>query len=367
VEEAAGERVQAAPSLESTTTLPYPPSWFDRVTAWVERLPGPAAAWYAGFAVGWWLLLSASKWADGSYPVGYVALYHLVFVATPVYTLAVMHWLDHVAGRALTDFRPVLAADAATAAHLRYRLTTLPALPALLVTLFGAAGLVLTWTEFGNSAPAGISMGTSPLAFALETSIQAGAWALAGLFIYHTVHQLRVVNDIYAYDTRINLFTLGPLYAFSRLTALTAVAPIPVFSLDYAGWPGAGQEPIEPATLALWATFGLLSVVTFVLPLLGVHRLLEQEKQRMQLDSAARLQALLADIHVQAERRTFDDAPATAATKNLLDSLLAEQALLNKVSTWPWSPETPRAVGTALLLPVLLLVIDQLVQRLFGH
>jgi hypothetical protein len=343
----------------------YSPSWLDRLTAWIDRLPGPTVLWYLVVAAGLAVLFTVLKWVDGTFPVGTVSLYHLVFIGTPLYALAGLHLLDRVAGRALEEFRPALAANATTAARLRYELTTLPATPALLVTLAGVAGVVLVWSQLNAEHLVAVHPGPLLLITLLEGAVALCAWALSCLFIYHTIHQLRVVTAIYAHHTHINLFTLGPLYAFSRLTALTAVAPVPVFLLDYLGWQDPGHQPVTASTLALWVVFGLLGVGTFVLPLLGVHRLLAAEKARAQLALADRVQALLADIHQQVESRTAT-ADATTATKNLLDSLLAEQGLLNKMSTWPWSPETPRAVATALLLPVVVLILSELVKRLFG-
>lgn len=31
---------------------PYPPSWFDRFTTWVDRLPGPAWGFYVVLGIG---------------------------------------------------------------------------------------------------------------------------------------------------------------------------------------------------------------------------------------------------------------------------------------------------------------------------
>jgi hypothetical protein len=344
--------------------VPYRPSWFDRFTAWIERLPGPAALWYL-LAAGLAVLFTVLEWIIGLVPSAGDALYHLVFVATPIYTLAVLHGLDYVAGQALDEFRPVLAADAATTARLRYQLTTLPARPALLVTLISPVGPVLIWGQLAWMQALLIHQGLLLLITLLEAAIVVITWVFAGLFIYHAIHQLRLVTTIYARYTRINLFTLGPLYAFSRLTALTAAAPLAVFVPDHLGWMAYGRPTIAPGTIALWVLFGLLSVATFVLPLWGVHRLLAQEKMQAQLTLAGRLQAVLADLHRQQE----SGAPtpdATSATKNLLDSLLTEQALLNRVSTWPWAPETPRALATALLLPVVVLILSEIVKRVFG-
>ena len=365
MKEGVSERGRVVDPVVAGAARPYRPSWFDRLTAGIERLPGPAVLWYLLLAAGLAGLFTVLKWVDGTFPVGEVTFDHLVFVGTPLYTLAVLHGLDHVAGQALDDFRPVLAADAATAARLRYQLTTLPATPVLLVTLISAVGLFVAWGQLEAEQLLTVQPGPFLLITGLEAIISLCTWAFAGLFIYHTLHQLRIVTTIYARHTRINLFTLGPLYAFSRLTALTAIAPLAVFLPDYPGWPGGGYEPITSATLGLWTIFGLLSVATFVLPLWGVHRLLAQEKAQAQLTLAGRLQALLADLHRQMESGT-PTADATSATKNLLDSLLTEQALLNKVSTWPWAPETPRALGTALLLPVVVLILSEVVKRVFG-
>jgi hypothetical protein len=365
MEEAIAERGRATDPTGARPAVPYRPSWFDRLTAGIERLPGPTVLWYLGVGVGLAALFTMFKWVDGTMPVGTVTLYHLVFVGTPLYTLAATHLLDHVAAQALDEFRPVLAADATTTARLRYELTTLPATPTLLVTLVGAAGVLVVWSQLDAEHLVAVRPGLLLLITLLEGAVALCAWALVSIFIYHALHQLRVVTTIYTHYTHINLFTLGPLYAFSRLTALTAIAPVPVFLLDYLGWPDPGHQPVTASTLALWVVFGLLSVGTFVLPLLGVHRLLAQEKARAQLALAARLQALLADLHQQVASHAAT-ADATTATKNLLDSLLAEQGLLNRVSTWPWAPETPRAVATALLLPVLVLILSEIVKRLFG-
>ena len=55
--------------------------------------------------------------------------------------------------------------------------------------------------------------------------------------IYHTVHQLRIVNLIYTRHAKIDLFNLSPLYAFSRLTACTALTTVFIAYLWLATYP----------------------------------------------------------------------------------------------------------------------------------
>jgi hypothetical protein len=50
--------------------------------------------------------------------------------------------------------------------------------------------------------------------------------------------------------------------------------------------------------------------------------------------------------------------------KDGLDGLVVERSVLDKVSTWPWEPETVRVVVTALLLPAVLWAITRVLERL---
>ena len=50
----------------------------------------------------------------------------------------------------------------------------------------------------------------------------------------------------------------------------------------------------------------------------------------------------------------------------VISILETEQDTLNRISTWPWQPETPRFLVTALLLPLLLWVIQYVLQLLLG-
>lgn len=36
---------------QAVVPKPYPPSWLDRLTAWVDRLPGPYWAYYFGLVL----------------------------------------------------------------------------------------------------------------------------------------------------------------------------------------------------------------------------------------------------------------------------------------------------------------------------
>jgi hypothetical protein len=137
-----------------------------------------------------------------------------------------------------------------------------------------------------------------------------------------------------------------------------------VLPLIYAWFYATAQgRPIGPEYYAPWAVAHAILLVSFVWPLLGVHRLMQKEKARLQSAAAERLQKTLADLDHRVETSTPGDM---GTLKTTLDSLVLEQGLIDKISTWPWPPETVRLLGTAVVLPVILLILDQLVRRRLG-
>lgn len=343
--------------------LPYPPSWLDRLTDRVDRLPGPAWAYYLGLGLVLLLAQAIVKWSDGVYAGGFL-WYHVIYAGTPANLLGSLHYVDRVGAQAFDNYRSAFNGDAKQAHDYRYRLTTMPTLPALVATLLGAVWGFARWNAFPPEEARMLGLYTSTLGTILDRGTAVLVWTLVGLFIYHTIHQLRIVGRLLDRHTDINIFKLRPLYAFSRLTAVTAVG-MAIGFYGFSSFNLALPESIarNPGTIINTAIFTVVAIVTFVLPLWGAHRLLQREKERLQSESADRLHTLLADMHRRVEAR---DTTGASEYKDLLDSALAERDLLGKLPTWPWQGETLRLVGTALVLPVVLFIIQQILERLLG-
>ena len=347
-------------SEETSQTQPYPPSWVDQLTDWVRARPLPPWLVYLTLGVVLALIESAVKWSDGTYPVGTFFLYHVAVAATGPAILALLHYLDDWAANALAAFRPALRVDEPGYRRLLYELTTLPRWPALVVT--GLFGLLVT-VGIGLYAPPGqiaeVKLFTSPLAWVVDLTLLVILWSLVGVIAYHTIHQLRMVSRIYSDYTRINLFQSLPLYAFSNLTARTAIG------LAFIGY---GWYLIQAEFQYLSGTYNIvtafpalaLAAATFVLPLLGIHRKLQGEKEKLISEAARRMETVLAELH-----RSTDagDLAKVAALNGAMDGLVKEQMVLDKIPTWPWHPETVRGLVTALLLPLVLWLATKLLDR----
>jgi hypothetical protein len=336
----------------------YPPSWVDRLTDGVRRLPGPSVLYY----IGAWLVLLALelgiKWTDGTYPMGTVFPFHIVLTLNAVYVIALMHYLDDMAERALRQFRPALEVSDTEYARLRYELTTLPARPTLVASAIGALWIVMFLVFFAGNVLGEAKVFTSPAATVLDVGLLLAIWWSNGALIYHTIHQLQLVSHIYSL-ARVNVFRLGPLYAFSALTARTAVGWLFITYAFIGSLPGLVNNP---AVIGSAAGLTLLAVVTFAFPLLGIHRMLEAEKHRLLDAAGAQLELSILETHGHLDQHALDHVPAL---KTAMEYLLAEKEMLSKLPTWPWQPGTVGGLGAALILPILLWAIQHVLERFF--
>lgn len=335
----------------------YPPSWINRLTDWIDHLPGPA--WFV-YLVAWMLLFSIEsmlKWSDGSYSPGTLSFYHAVYTGFGIFAIALMHDLDRRAGTALQAFRPALTTGDAEYAAIYYRFVTLPARPTLLAGLGGVLVAVFTIIAmYANLQTLNIARPSLPGIF--DGAIFIFIWWCFGTLIYHTIHQLRLVNRIYTQDTRISAFHLGPLYIFSGLAARTALG---LALVNYPWFIAAPWMVAQPVSLVIAACFSAIAAVTFVLPLVGVHRRLEQEKRRLQDEAAGRTEAIIDELH---RRLDHGERETLSGIQTALACLKDEEARLTQLPTWPWQPDMVRLLATAIVLPVTLSLVQKLLEHL---
>jgi hypothetical protein len=201
---------------------------------------------------------------------------------------------------------------------------------------------------------------TSTLHLVLGMIVLSLNFALLGGLIYHTARQLRLVSRVYSRVTRLDLFRLTPLYAFSGLTARTGIAWALALYLSVALFPDFLNSRLAASFFGVQV---ILVLASFALPLLGIHFRLVQEKSRALDDLGQRVTAAIHEL----ERRTDAvDLPTMDALNKMVTGLAAGRALLDKVPTWPWTPGTPTAVLTTLLLPVGLYLVQRILEEVIG-
>ena len=324
---------------------PYSSSWFDGLTAAVERLPGPFWATYGlGFLAYLGLLTMALNSAGE--PLTLAAVYSN---SLPFYGFWLIHYLDRRAAASLEDFRPAFTGSASDLQEVRWRLTTLPAAPALAITF---AALLIA---IASSLPWGL--GSTVLILGM-----LAYWAtfvFGFLYAYHSIRQLRLVTSLYAERARVELHRVAPLRAFSTLTAQTAIGMLLLLS---------GAFLITPERLfGVWLVGSLLfvglAVLTFILPLTGLNRRIAEAKAKELADLARRWQTTLTELYRRIDR---GDLAAADRLNGTLAALERGRTAIERIPTWPWRPETLRGMVGALVLPVLIFIVQRVLGRLLG-
>jgi hypothetical protein len=345
---------------ENSKERPFKPSWVDRLTDWVARLPVPGWAFYAGLASLLILIQVLFLWLDGGLDAAEVLLPLIVFNALFPYLLGLMHLLDRQAVAALNSMRPTLEMSGQEFDEFEHALSNMPSRPPLV------AGLALLVSYLIME-----QLGTTPVRFAaleqLPTFsivfhiVDKAPTFVFGAFFYHTVRQLRLVDSINSNYTRISLLDLGPLRAFSRLTASTAVGLV----VGFLGWMLINPELLaDPVSVGFAAAYTIMAAAVFVWPQWGVHRLMQMEKERALHEVGLRFEAVLGKFN-----QLIDDGDYAAAESlnGTIASLEIQHRRISAIPTWPWRPELARIVLTAIASPLILMIVQYFVFQALGR
>ena len=344
----------------SSKERPYKPSWVDRFNDWVEQLPVSAWVFYGGLGLGLILVQVLFLWLDGGLAKAEVLLPIIIYNAFLIaFGLALIQLLDNQAVAALNSMEPTLEMTEPEFDDFQYRLSNMPSGPALIVGLAMLVFLIFSeqlWIEPVRFA----ALQQLPIFTIVFQIIDKAPAIVFGVFIYHTIRQLRLVNTINSEYVRVRLFNLGPLQAFSKLTASTAVGVV----VGVYGWMLINPDLLaSPVSLVSVVSLTILAVAVFVWPLYGAHRLMEMEKQRALHELALRFEAVSSKLDQQLRD---DDYSEIERLNGTIASLEIRYKRIAAIPTWPWRPETARLVLTAVALPLTLTILQLLAAQVLG-
>ncbi|UCD42634.1 MAG: hypothetical protein JSV69_03220 [Chloroflexota bacterium] len=345
-------------AIANSKGQPYKPSWIDRFTNWVEKLPIRASAFYVGLGFVLIIIQAVFLWLEGGLHAE-LLLPIIVFNGFAVpFLLILINFLDNQAVTALDSMKTALDITESNLNKYRFQLSNMPSGPMLI------SGLIMTVTailieRFSITPVRYAALEQLPVFAIVYHLIDKGLAFLFGVFIFHTIRQLRLVNTINMKHIRVNLFDLGSLRAFSKLTSSTAVGLV----IGIYGW-----MLINPDLLTNQLFFGFAALITilaaavFIWPLLGVHRLMETEKERMLHNIDLRFES----VFLKFDQHFLDDNYSTIEKLNLIiSSLEIQHKRIKAIPTWPWKPETARLVLSAVAIPLILTILRFLIEQAF--
>lgn len=330
----------------------YSPAIIERFARLVQRLPLPAWTFYLLLLIAGHIFFTAGRWLTGYPSQGLSAVLPAPALIWDVSILALHQYLDHYALKALASFNKALSASDEELAQLGRRLTVLPLRFEIVGALFWCllAGF-LVWLQLGSFleyfAP-------------WEIAVSLASFAIGGAFFVHVIYQLRLVSRIHARAGAIDLFDPEPLYSFSGLTVRTAIGIVLIQYLVLLVLP----DELRTSTILIpVASIAGLAVVVFIWPLWGMHRRLVEHKQRIESDLNLLVKKAVEELTEAAPAGVVNDPERLEKT---LGALRAGQAVVAELPTWPWQPSTVRGLATALLLPIFLWLVQELLTRAAG-
>lgn len=334
----------------------YRRSWVDHLIDWIEQLPGPSWLFYVGL----WAVLVIVEWAiqTAGGKGGLPAPFNLVFLGSAPFTLAMIHLTDRLAGQALTRFRPTLDCTEVEYATAYFRITNMPMLPVMVASIVGIAISVALLVFVPLSFRVQLSnFVDTPLSIAFNYLVSLILFIMASIGIYHIRHHYETIRQLLHLYTNVNLFNLGPIYAFSNVSAVTAIALVVI---SYSWFMTAPDLLSQPATVPFFVGYFIVAVLVFLLPLLEVHGLLADEKERLLTETSARLQALTDELFRRVDSGEITDMDNL---NKAMATIELEYQVLKRVPTWPWQPEILRAVIIAVLFPLVVWLLQSVLQR----
>jgi hypothetical protein len=340
---------------------PYPPSLLDRLYDWLVALPGPTWLAYLVLAILSIVVANSAIWLSGLRAVGDIEPAQVGWGIATIGLLAGSHRLKVVAGAAFDDFRPALGSGVSDPGRARHELTVMPARPIMVITVFS---FVITPLYYVADPVASQVIGLTPLGF-IPRIISEGATSVILLAVlYQAVRQMRIVSRLHESADQIDPFRPAPLYAFSRLTAQIGLLLIGFNALGIVLNPAMFETSTGVLFFAPWlAAFTLFSIAVFVIPLSGMHRRLDTEKNRITGAADGRMRDLLAELNEAIDARATERVDGLDRT---ISALRHEREILAKLPTWPWSTGTIRGFASALFLPIGLFLIQRYLGALLG-
>jgi hypothetical protein len=344
---------------KNTNEMPsYPPSFIDRFMRFFQRLSIPYWMTYLLLFILGSVINHVLAWIDGWLPVFTFNKLLLVFPLWQWGTLVAITYLNMASEGMLPSFRELLDIDDDMLEKLKYEFTTLPTRGVILSgVIWIFAYFTLTYLSYDTIYVQYGFGNTFKVFIFLEGLI---GYSTGSVIYYHSIRQLWLVSRTVKMIKQFNLFHLGPVYAFSHLTSRIGISWMFLLGLTLLLFPLDLAKGLSVSILGFQV---VLALVAFILPLRFVYHHLVLEKRRLLGELNQQIELTVKRLHHSLDQDEVDEASQIA---NALMGLNSEREILMDISTWPWRTGTLTAFLSAVFLPIVLLLIQIVIQKWLG-
>ena len=336
---------------------PFRPSKIHDFYRWVDRLPGPYWLYYAGIVVAAGLLNHAVAWREQVLAPGEINAYYGLTAFFIGYYLFVNDILLRTARESLIEFQPLLTVPGNERDRIIFEFTHIPQKGATAAFVVGAGiGFVLalmqvqTAVEMNNAFPE------------FEVPVFSVTFGLIAFSVYHVIRAFILVKRMFDNVRTVDIYDQNSIYALSRYSGLVVMLTAVAIFLTFVLAPSLA-ELASYYWVAFNACTGVLALAIFWLPLRAVNRNLVSEKRRLLKNVSLRIKDMFELIHCRMDQQELKDI---AELREALDALKAEKEYIESIRTWPWRPATLTGVLTAIVLPLLIGLLLEILPRLLN-
>jgi hypothetical protein len=299
------------------------------------------------------LVFHILAWVDGWLPAYSFSMLLLLFPLWLWGPMAIMTYLNNTSRTELSRFSRLLEMDEDSLNNLKAEYTTMPTRGVILnAIVWAVVYILLIMISYDSLKIFGFGR------FFVVLLILEGfiSYTTGGAIYYHSIRQLTLVSRTVKLVRQFNLFNRDPIYALSRLTSRTGISWMLMLGLTLLMYP---LEIAKNAALILLAFQVVLALMAFVLPLQVVNQKLVFEKRRLLSDLDLRIETSLERLHHCIDENRLEEL---ALLDKAIASLNTERSLLKNIPTWPWSSGTLTGFVSAVGLPIILLLLQIMIQ-----
>jgi hypothetical protein len=301
--------------------------------------------------------IHVALWIDGDLPVGILDSESFFNGIWAILGISFLLILDNFADRSANKFSVLVPRSKTELEVLRYQMTIIPARFAIGLTALIA--VIMLVAAILDPAFLGLS---NPISIALFLFIAIFSYSFAPLMLYQGLRQLILVTRAYRLVREINLFQLQPLYAFAGLTMTSSLFWILVLNLNLIGNQSESSAADNLLSLVFNAPYILLAFATFVVPLWGIHRRIQNKKETELAENGLQIEKAHHSLYQSLNKRDYKRG---SELEKALASLYRMREQIEKVPTWPWTPGTFRNFLSAVFLPMGLWLFQRYLSGMF--
>jgi hypothetical protein len=332
------------------------PGLISRFTRWVGSLTLSPWIFYPSILAIWVSLEILGYSLAGALPAGsWTALSILRSVQGGIMSVSILtfsFYLNQEIGEAADASRGISGLSDTQFARTKHGLVTTPLWQELLVGLtFGIISIQAGMFDLG------VEKLSLPLAlYLLDWFLTA---SIIFSFAFRVISLIFLIGRFYAGPIQPDLFNLPPL---RELSSTVGKAGLFLLLLWYISVPINMSEFVleSPTALSSVVVIALIPLAAFLIPQALLNRRIAREKTRLIVSVSSQLKSAFNRLEEEFDAQNLDEMDHLKAG---IEALVTQRKFIEGIPTWPWRLGTFRLTVTAVFFPILVWLIQQILNR----